>query len=510
MFSTEDGRQRLAELLAAYLINYRGVTVSIDGDPLDPTTAVKSQETLPLPMITDEEGQQHAVQLLIIEWHSGKGKSLYLCDTAGFPLLQTQARFSAGPRAFAAYLKSSFIEDLHSSDRLRLGDMLPSLKELVDSARGTVDTHFRALDAKQAQSVVEQWKAERTYPYEGDPSNPVEVAERQVFDIVAVNLHSYSSEIQAVPAKARALHLRLLRSAIEHSPEDLQLIFNEVLQLPATKQKELAELLRETTLSAIITAAKTVADRLKFISSLDTIVFDPTRKAHLKERTQLHRILARNSWVFGEEYNLWVDDGDLKRVLEQHRKHLDPSIVIDDPVQVIGQKRGIVDLMLSRATRRHRADDIEHLVVELKAPRAKLNAEATTQIKKYAQAVTSDPRFATVPNVRWHFWLVNNAYDDTVRDDIEGGPDPLRRLIRKTDRYQIGVKTWGELIEENRARLQFFQEHLQHSVDKNDALEFLRQKYGDLLVGVVDEANEPAETDLDPARDDDDGSISSA
>ena len=91
--------------------------------------------------------------------------------------------------------------------------------------------------------------------------------------------------------------------------------------------------------------------------------------------------LPANTWLFGEEYNLWVSDKDLNRVLEKHRANLDPAIVIDDPVQVIGKKRSIVDLMLSRATRRHRADDIEHLVVELKAPKVKIGADEITQGK---------------------------------------------------------------------------------------------------------------------------------
>jgi hypothetical protein len=43
--------------------------------------------------------------------------------------------------------------------------------------------------------------------------------------------------------------------------------------------------------------------------------------------------------------------------------------------------------MLSRATRRHRADDIEHLVVELKAPKVKIGADEITQALKYAMAV---------------------------------------------------------------------------------------------------------------------------
>jgi hypothetical protein len=39
-------------------------------------------------------------------------------------------------------------------------------------------------------------------------------------------------------------------------------LLNEVLNLPFHKRKELAELLRKTTLSSIITASKIVADRL--------------------------------------------------------------------------------------------------------------------------------------------------------------------------------------------------------------------------------------------------------
>ena len=178
---------------------------------------------------------------------------------------------------------------------------------------------------------------------------------QQVFDIVAVNVQEFTPELAAATPKARALHLRMLRHAIERGPDDLQMILREVLDLPERKQKELAALLQETTLSAIITAAKTVADRLKFIAALESIVFDLETKGRLKERSQLHKILAENTWVLGEEYNLWASDKDLKRVLEKHRAVLDPDIVIDDPVKVIGKKRGIVDLMLSRATRRHRA-----------------------------------------------------------------------------------------------------------------------------------------------------------
>jgi hypothetical protein len=48
----------------------------------------------------------------------------------------------------------------------------------------------------------------------------------------------------------------------------------------------------------------------------------------------------------------------------------------------------------------------------------------------------------------------------------------------------VGIKTWGELIEENRARLQFFQEHLQHTADESAAIRYLQEKHSRFLEGV--------------------------
>ena len=59
------------------------------------------------------------------------------------------------------------------------------------------------------------------------------------------------------------------------------------------KRDELAELLRKTTLTAVINAAKAVTDRLDFLKALQILVFNPTSKKQLLERSQLHRIIAK-------------------------------------------------------------------------------------------------------------------------------------------------------------------------------------------------------------------------
>lgn len=488
--NSEDGLQELAEIFALYLINYKNVLISVGGHRLDPEAAIASQHQCSLSPIALEDGTDYPVELHIIEWRSDTKRTLYLCSAEGFPFDQVETRFRVPGFSFSAYLKSPYVERLQNEGRIGLAEMDAALNGSVDRARHAIKDYFRERAAERAQTLVDAWKAADIYPYRGEPQSTVERAERQMFDIVAVHVQEIAPDIGEVSTKTKALHLRMLRSAIERGPEELQMILKEVLDLPAKQQKELAALLQETTLSAIITAAKTVADRLKFIAALESIVFDPETKGRIKERTQLHRILAENTWVFGEEYNLWVSDQDLKRVLERHKKHLDPAISIDAPVKVIGKKRGIIDLMFSRVTRRHRANDMEHMVVELKAPSVKIGSAAITQAKTYAIAVLADDRFKTVKGIKWHFWLVSNAYDEYALNEIESGPDPERRLIMRRDNVIVGIKTWGELIEENRARLQFFQEHLQHTADESAAIRFLQEKHSKFLEGVVVEDDE--------------------
>jgi hypothetical protein len=147
--------------------------------------------------------------------------------------------------------------------------------------------------------------------------------------------------------------------------------------------------------------------------------------------------------------------------------------------------------MLSRAQRRHRQNDIEHLVVELKAPRVVIDAAHLTQIEGYALAVEEDARFNRVDGLKWHFWVVSDDYNSHVNARIKNGPDPLRRLIQKGERLSIGVKTWGEILEENKARLQFIKEKLEHRADEGQALAHLQEKHREFLEGVIVEDADP-------------------
>jgi hypothetical protein len=493
----ENSVQEFSEIFAIYLKNYRDVAIIIGGERIDPAMAIAKTWELSLVAIEDEDGNVYPAALEVIEWRRQTKRALYLCNEQGFPLSQLETRFHVGDFQFSAYLKSPLISALHQDNRLELAEMVPALTNVVDEARRKIKELFRQRASERAKIVVEDWKTKNLYPYEGEAGTQIERAERQIFDIVAVTVQEANADFSEIPRPQMALHLRMLRHAIERSPTELQRILDEVLRLPSRKQKELAVLLDETDLSAIISAATMIADRLKFLQGLRIILFDHEAKGRLKERSQLHKILETNTWIFGEEFNLWASDRELTTVLKIHKEKLDPDLIIDEPVKLLTRNRGIVDLMLSRSQKRHRANEYEHLVIELKAPKVKLTSKELTQIKDYALSVARDPRYHRVSGVRWHFWLVSDEYDDFVQSEIASGPDPDRRLVNRSANVSIGVKTWGEILDENNARLQFVKEALEHNADEGQALAFLEERHREFLEGVViqDDAEEQADAD---------------
>ena len=189
----ENSVQDLTEIFALYIKDYQDVSIRIAGRAIDPGGAIATTAEFSLEPI-EEDGETFSVALEIIEWRTATKRALYLCNEQGFPLSQVATRFHVGDFQFSAYLKSPFVTQLHEQAVLDLAEMHPVLKGSIDEAQETIKEHFRDRAAERARSVAETWKEEKIYPYEGDASSPIEVAERKVFDIVAVTASDYMPE----------------------------------------------------------------------------------------------------------------------------------------------------------------------------------------------------------------------------------------------------------------------------------------------------------------------------
>lgn len=230
-----------------------------------------------------------------------------------------------------------------------------------------------------------------------------------------------------------------------------------------------------------------IADRLDFLRGLELLLFDPDHRKTIKERSQLHKIVANETWIFGEEFALVVSDQSLTEALKQHIGLLGRDYVAldeDEPAEreVLDAegKRRIVDLMLARAMEQRR-NRREHLVVELKAPAVKLGSKELIQIEKYAFTVASDARFNTI-DVEWDFIVVSDQLDDYAERRTNQSGQPRGLIYRSEDeKVRVWARPWAEIIQDAKHRLKFVEEKLQYAATAEHAVEYLRGRHAAFL-----------------------------
>jgi hypothetical protein len=452
----------LALALAAF-----DVTVKYDGTTLDASGLQEHTQDYEIKL----PERSHDATLTVIEWYIPVERSLYLCDENGATLHELRPQIHAPGFEFTAYLKwAGFAANVHN---LALSEGNEDLNDPIEKAKERIRNHFRDRSSEATKRLIEGWKAEEAYPYLGEPKTKVERVERQVFDVVA--LAASKAVNSTSDKKARRLSLNLLKVAIENDPGSLQEVLGHVIDLPADRVEELRQILTQTSLTSLIAAAKTITNRLSFIRALEILVFDPETKGKLKERSQLHRILANETWIFGEEYALTADDESLNTVLTRHLAILGRDRLADD-AEVLDEegKRRIVDLMLARSVEQSRSCR-EHLVLELKAPAVKAGADELTQIENYAFTVAADSRFEKV-DVKWDFVLVTAelttfAENRRNQSDREGG------LLVVQDNLRVWVKTWAEVMQAAEHRMKFVQQALDVDPSSDDALKYLQDTH---------------------------------
>ena len=466
-----DAATQLVVQTAVYLVKFPHITITYDGQVLDPAVVLDRETTVDLdPALGGDHG---APALRIMEWKPEAKSikpSIIMCDDNGVALNEiTDEVDTRSGIPYTAYLSwpgfSAYATEVLLAD---FGH--DTLAPIVEAARAAIRAHVDQRLSEHRVEQLDRWKAQNVYPYSGQPQTLAESQERRVFDVVA----TAAAPAVAREPKAAKLSLRLIREALAQSPGALHRVLKEVLDLTPEQLSDFDELLERTSLAAVIQTSKLVTDRLDFLVDLDAILFDRDKKPRLLERGQLHRVLANGrTWVFGEQYALAVDDQGLTKVLEAHRALLgDPTPVTEPVTDTAGHTR-IIDLMLSKAS--FYADRREHLVVELKRPSLKLTQTELGQITNYAVAVSKDERFKSA-DVTWKFWLLGDDLDEAV-GELANKPNQPPGLYTIGHNYEIWVKHWAEILEENRQRLHFYRDHLQYESSDQVELEDVLSKY---------------------------------
>jgi len=478
----EGFEQGVMERLAESLISLRGVSVRWRGRLLDPERAIRSRDEVPLTGVEADVLHGHpSPALTVIEWNRPFGsKEIILCDDAGSAVTNYRpSGLPAVPFSWSAYLRWSGFRD---PKLMGVGDLhVPKFRhpDILSAAELALTKYLAERFASERGRIVQVWKEEGVYPYLGEPDSQLATAERNLFDVVAVLASS------AIPTRGTAqkrLSLRLLREALRAEPSRLGTALKAVLNLPEDELKSLEMLLKRTGLGSLIRSAHRVASRLDFLAGLSSILNTAKTARAFREIDQLHPILIREPWVFGDEWDSSLSEHGLTKVVRTAVEASGETLLELEPVRQESGKGGRVDMLFHR----HICESqlTRHLVVELKRP-GKLDMTHFSQVAKYAQVITDHPAVAKSRH-RWDFWLVGTDMDATVNAQRQKDHFPPG-FVKDYGAYRLFVITWGELLAELGHKLEWYRKELAISPTEATGLAYLQESHQEFLPDATDD-----------------------
>lgn len=472
-----DGQaEEVFRAFAPYIRHYGGVTLYWNKETFDVASLVLGQDEAPL-------GSN--AKLLVLYWAANVGtkSQLHICDANGLALHELALQVDTKGINLTACICSPEAPAWKESGELGHAELDSDISALIKSARTRLrDIIADKMEEKRAD-WIEEWKKEGTYPFsEAEQQSRAKDVERETFNAIALKMADHHRPLHAGPPESRKLTLMLVKQALESNPASLMKVLEEVLKLPPDELNQFSDLLERTSLSSLIRATRLVADRLDTIQAFDHIVFDPDWKKKLLERTQLHRLLVHESWMFGEEYSLLADDDGLEAVLQAHLQYLGENVTMGDvtDLSAVTDELRIPDLVFGRQIKRTR-DSFEHLVVELKRPRLRLTHKEYTQLLEYALKVAADPRFNT-QKVTWRFVLLGTELDDYVQTMAHQEGSPAGRVLSKGS-VTAWVRTWADFITEAKSRYEFFRDKLAVKASAEAGLANFSARYPHIMSG---------------------------
>ena len=469
--SLEDDEEVSADLLARiafYLRSYR-VSVTYEGRRLDFIENVEHEEDIVVSL--PESYARASAVLSIIEWRNRtEPQAMLICDANGLAFSEYGRPYKDALISFTPYLRSDLFRTSAEQD---IHALIAQHGAVIDLAEELLDQYLRERHDILSFEVVSKLKSEGLYPYsEEADASPTRALVQQTFDLVV----TAARRALPKPRAARELSVKLIQSSLEEDPSSLSKILTSVLRLSADEHEHLATLLENAELSKVISASKTVTDRLNFVAGLRKILSEPTTRREFREVDQLHPMISKNLWLFGEEWTLSVPEMGLTAVLAAHLATLGDDTVLEtkmEPVKRADGTSGRVDVVLFRGIGDERRN--ERIVVELKRPTVKVGKKELDQITSYARAIVEDPQFKGVA-CTWTFLLVSYEIHSEIDRDINQKDKP-RGLADDQPEYEVWVKSWGDIFDEVERKLSFFQRALDYEATEERVIHYLRESY---------------------------------
>lgn len=470
-----------------YEIFNNTVSFFVNGNKLDKENFVLEKPSIKTITYIDKKGNNHLINFYFYNIKSNlkKVKVFFQTDNAGVKSVAHEYTYSSDwytpdLGTWFIYVDSDFFDlDLFRNlDIETLGE--EEIRKLKNEIKETINEFFKNRNQK-FEKFITSLENDKFYPYK--EKKPASTSQEVVFKKITYLLED-EHHLLKEDNKIRNFLYPLLDKAI--SDGNIEYLFSKILKLSDENLIKFNSLLQKTDLEDVIQFASQVSEKLEFLNFLHELAYGEISKV-LKERSQLHKIIENELWVFGENYNgtphLWSDK-KIGNILDQlHDKFLnyeptkeDENLIeennLDDITDLFFYNEKITD-----------SDEREIMVVELKSPKCAIGLKEINQIDRYAFTLKQHSALPA-EKVKYKLILISSKLNAYAKSKVKSQREIYKEtpflFDKKTEKnIEVYVMTWSEIIELNRRKLGYL--HKQLTIKDKSVKEKFEEEYPELI-----------------------------
>lgn len=462
------------------------LSVSFFGQEIETKSYKEADKTFTFSFL-DQEGNGFEGEMRVLIWNSKVDftdhKHAFLYKSDGSFLTECPSGFPADYRwpAHTLIFKSPGFNkyDWYSTE-------FTKLYERVEAAtKPLVLQYLTSVKRKEFSAVLQKVFEDPRYPFKNTPATPLDIARQTTYNHVLGELVFDNTRELAPQKKALWVVLPLLERLFGGDyvlGESLE----KILDLDSGDVEKFHSFVTRIKLSKILAKYAELIRRKTFLDTLSKLVYDENLSMYLAERTQLHKIVAEEVWIFGEgfeESNLLSNDQSIVTLIRSYVKRED--LLFDTPENnteiesIIRQLQSdpetcvqkVPDLAMMKRVKNGGGE--RFLVIELKKPSVKIDARCRKQALDVFAGISSAKKKGALhidPQHQWQYCLVSSAMDDRLRGEFTSSG----HLEEKEDgNYVIDVWKWSDVISEANNRIDEEMNQLTIKVQENDCKKLL-------------------------------------
>ena len=478
----------------SYLLANSGRRIFVQDELLDVQGMVKSRESETIPpssLVPQPACLEHLLLARSVEQSrfpaqivfSGKGRTVATADMDMPP----------APN-YLGLVECPYLDSIVTSNRELLIEMDQGFAQLRAAAKDRIRAFGEHYRAENKNLFIQKARQLAYYPYPISTSDPVGAAKQAIYDVVLEKVND-TANIEGMTKRQQEVVFRLLKRSLEN--ENVLEVLHEVAKLSDADMDKFRRLLERTTLDSILKLSSEVTHRMDFLDILHKLVYGEVAR-HLKERTQLHRILESDCWIFGTQFHLAASDRSFREIIRQHRIKAGLDDISEERIASIKGVNDIPDLFLASTRDYPVFPKHHHLLVEIKAPTVPLGRKERDQIRRYAETILDSDEFDKT-STHWDLFLVSARVTEEIQRDRTQKDSPHGRLVA-WDNMDVWAFEWNEIETRAREEMQLVRDHLKLKSEELTVSDYLRENFPEILTTLSQQLGQHGNSQDAPAE----------